>query len=337
MTISSLGSAYSADLSRLAERLRPGVVQAQVDGRGIGTGILWQVGQPDAAGEAEATVITNAHVVRATRGSSVTLGLSDGRELTASVVAVDPSRDLAALRVRASGLTALEIGDSTALRTGELVVAMGNPFGRFNALTMGVVAGRAPADPDQDLEPAETPDGTGPSRRSRDPRGGWRLPRLDVIQADIRLYPGNSGGPLADAQGRVVGVNAMVGGGLAFAIPSATVRQFLAEAEHAGERPYLGVQIMSVPLQETLRERHGLAQEGGALVTEIEAGSPAEQAGLLVGDTVLAINSLAVPAAEFLSRVLARAAASGGEVTMHLLRGGERIALSLRPAVRAAA
>ncbi len=337
MTIQSLSAAYSAELGELAARLRTGVAQVQADGRGIGTGILWQVGQPDAAGEAEATIITNAHVARAVRRPSLALRLSDERELTANVVAMDSNRDLAMLRTRASGLTALEVGDSTALRVGELVLAVGNPFGRFNALTMGVVAARAPADPDLAVEPAETPDREEPPSGPRDPRGGWRLPRLEVIQADIRLYPGNSGGPLTDASGRVVGVNAMVGGGLAFAIPSATVLQFLAEVEHAGERPHIGVEVLSVPLPEALRQRHGLAQEGAALVAAVEPGSPAEHAGLIVGDTIIAINGLAVPAVEQLPRVLARASAGKAAVTLDLLRGGERLALPLQPAIRAAA
>jgi S1-C subfamily serine protease len=111
----------------------------------------------------------------------------------------------------------------------------------------------------------------------------------------------------------------------------------LAEAGHAGERPYLGVQVLGVPLPDVLRARHGLAQEGGALVVEVEPNSPAEQAGLIVGDTLLAINELAIPSAEWLPRVLTRAAANSDTVTLHLLRGGERIALTLRPAVRAAA
>lgn len=319
----------SEGLAGLADQLRAGVAQVLAGDRGIGSGVIWR------AGEAEATVVTNAHVVRAVRDSSVGLRLTDGRTVQGKVVAVDPERDLAALRVQAPGLRALEVGDSAALRVGELVLAVGNPWGRFNAVTMGVVAARAPADPDLAVEPAETPT---PDGDGRDPRGRWRLPRLEVIQADIRLYPGNSGGPLTDAWGRVVGVNAMVGGGLAFAIPSRTVQQFLEEAEHAGERPYLGVQVLTAPLAPALRQRLNLAQETAALVSGVEEGGPAEAAGVLLGDVLLAVDSRPVRSAEELLRVLARVGAGEDRpLTLALLRGGERLDLALQAIVRKAA
>jgi serine protease Do len=336
MSIESITAGYSTELADLAAQLRAGVVQVRAEGRGIGTGIVWSTAA-GADGQSEATVITNAHVVRAVRGSNVTLLHADGRELDASVLAIDPARDLAALRVRAGDLTPLEIGDSSALRIGEVVLAVGNPFGRFNSLTLGVVAARAPVDPDLALAPAETPKDEEPPVAPRDPRGRWRLPRLEVIQADIRLYPGNSGGPLTDARGRVVGVNTMVGGGLAFAIPSHTVRQFLGEVEHAIQRPYVGVQVLTVPLPDALRQRHDLAAESAALVAGVEPESPAEKAGMLVGDVILGVNDLAVPAAEFLPGALARAGAAGVDATLSLLRGGERLEITLQPALRAAA
>ncbi|MBF6590871.1 MAG: trypsin-like peptidase domain-containing protein [Ktedonobacterales bacterium] len=342
MTATDMAADYSDALAVLAARLREGVVQIQTGGHGIGSGIIWRTGVPDATGEVEATIITNAHVVRATGDRALTLRLTDGREVRAEVVAVDPERDLAALRARTSRAHALEIGDSSALRVGELVLAVGNPFGRLNSVTMGVVAARAPVDPNLAVEPAETPDRrtpdqSTPSPEPRAPRGRWQLPRLEVIQADVRLYPGNSGGPLTDAGGRVVGVNAMIGGGLAFAIPSRTVQQFLLEVERATERPHLGVQVLTVALPESLRQRLGLTQESAALVAVVEPGSAAEDAGLLVGDVLLAVNGLTVPSAEHLPRILARAGDAETPLTLTLARGGERLALALRPSERAAA
>jgi serine protease Do len=334
------GDPLSEGLAELADRLRASVVQVHEGGRGIGAGIIWRVEPADADGAANATIVTNAHVVRAFGGKTLSLQLADQRAVQGSLIAVDPEHDLAALRVRASALQPAQIGDSTKLRVGELVLAVGHPFGRVGALTVGVVAARAPADPALRLEPVEpardalkhqAAEGNTPSERER--RQG-----IDFIQADIRLYPGNSGGPLADAHGRVVGVNAMVGGGLAFAVPSRVVEQFLAEVGQATSPVYLGVQVLTAPLPAALRQRLNIQQEMAALVVEVEAGSPAEAAGVLVGDVVLAVQGQVVQDVRHLSRLLRRAKASSSQgLTLSLLRGGERLELSLLPAIRAAA
>ncbi|MGZ3681144.1 MAG: S1C family serine protease, partial [Ktedonobacterales bacterium] len=253
------------------------------------------------------------------------------------LVAIDPGHDLASLRTKASGLRAATIGDSSALRVGEIVIAVGNPYGREGAVTTGIVAARAPADPDMDVEPAEEeerPD------RSRYGRGRWHLPGVDLIQADISLYPGNSGGPLADARGRVVGINAMVGGGLAFAIPSRTVQNFLQEVDRAVTPVYLGVQVITAPLTPALRQRAGVAQESAALVMGVEPASPAETAGIQIGDVLLALDGRPIRDAEQLGRLLNRAdLPSSQQRTITLLRGGEKRDLALVPAplARAAA
>ena len=329
----------SDDVADLTARLRASTVQVRAGRGGIGSGIIWKVDAPDAAGVSDATVITNAHVVRAANTRSFTLGLADGRTIEASVVAVDPEHDLAALTTRASSLQPAQIGDSTALRVGELVIAVGNPWGHEGAVTVGVVAARAPADPDIPLEPAvpETELQPRPQPKDGERRGfGWSARGAEVIQADVRLYPGNSGGPLADARGRVVGVNAMVGGGLGFAIPSRSVQQFLSDAERGGGQPaYLGITAIPAPIQESLRQRHGLKQDSGILVAGVEAGAPAEDAGVLLGDMLIGLDGYAIRDVATLSRALARARA-GSPRTITLLRAGERIELSLTPVARAA-
>ncbi|MEO7001254.1 MAG: trypsin-like peptidase domain-containing protein [Ktedonobacterales bacterium] len=344
---SGLG-AVSSEVALVAERVRESVVQVRVDARGIGSGIIWSVGAPDADGQADAMVITNAHVVGAGHSETFTLRLADGREVTATLLAADPEHDLAALRVHAAELRPAEIGDSSTIRVGEFVIAVGNPFGREGAVTTGVVAAHAPADPDLDLEPT-IPDSQQPSpaeapNSGRGQRwGGGRSPfsRIELVQADVRLYPGNSGGPLTDARGRVIGVNAMVGGGLGFAIPSRTAQRFLAEASGSGERVYLGVQIQTVPFSPAHRQRFGLAQEVAPLVMGVEEGSPAEAAGILVGDVMLAVDGRSIQTGEQLVRLLNRAGAQSSVVgqlrTLSVLRGGERIEVSLTPAVRVAA
>jgi serine protease Do len=172
----------------LAARLARVTVEVASRGRGtatgapVGSGVIWH---PDGL------ILTNAHVAR----SDVSVALWDGRTRAARLVARDVARDLAALVVDATGLPAAEIGDSSALRVGELVLAVGNPLGLVRALSAGLV-------------------------HAADRR---------LIQADLRLAPGNSGGPLADARGRVVGLNAMIVGGLAVAVPSREAQRFVRE------------------------------------------------------------------------------------------------------------
>ena len=337
--------AFSEGLADLADRVRASVVQVHAGNRGIGAGVVWSVGEPDASGEVAATIITNAHVVQAARNTTLMVQpIGSDAQLPATITAIDPLRDLAALRVTGQGFTAAEIGDSAALRIGELVIAVGNPWGRVGAMAAGVVAARAPVDLEEEAKHADpiTPGESRPDEsREERPRRGWRFGRrleTEVIQADIRLYPGNSGGPLADARGRVVGVNAMVVGGLGFAIPSRTVRQFLAEAEHGNTQVYLGVQVLTTPVAQAQRERLGLSGATAALIMGVEPGSPAESAGALVGDILLAVGGYEVADAASLARIMRRLDTTpGSALTVQVARAGRRIELTLTPELRAAA
>jgi serine protease Do len=225
----------------VAEKLRRSTVQVLSGNRasgGSGSGIIW---------DANGTVITNAHVARE---EQVRVELWDGRSMAADVAARDAYADLVRLRLRTSNLASNLSGaawrESSSLRSGELAVAIGNPLGFIGALTTGVVHGAGPI--------------RGLGRRS------W-------VHAAIRLAPGNSGGPLADAAGRVIGVNTMVvAGGLALAIPSERVVRFLEQ----GNRPTLGIAIRPV--------------EEGLLVLQVNPDSAAERASLLVGDLLLGVT-----------------------------------------------
>lgn len=346
-------AALSEELAAAAERVSASVVQVRTGRGGIGSGVIW----PETPGASNATtedgvpvvtIVTNEHVVRASGGGRMTVLVDGGRELPAEVVAHDPEHDLALLRVRASGLQAVAVGDSQALRVGEFIFAVGNPYGRINTVTAGIVAARAPADPDWTLEPAQPdapdraggPDGapvptpSAPVERTHErdednPRQrAARTP--DLIQANLRLYPGNSGGPLLDARGEVVGINNMIGGGLAFAIPSRIVRQFVAAAATGNtERPYLGVQVLDVELPRAMRARAGTNAPSAALIAAVEADSPAAAAGLLPGDLVVGIDGRAVAGVRDLLLALAQGAA--GTRTLSLLRGGLRRELTLTP------
>jgi serine protease Do len=324
---SALGAlALSEELAETAERLQRSVVQVRTGRGGIGSGIIWQERPSrDGAAEPEVLVITNEHVVRASGDSKLTILVHDGRTLAAEPIDHDPEHDLALLRTRASGLQPAQIGNSSELRVGELVIAVGNPFGKLNTLTAGIVAARAPADPDLPLEPAEperAPGGDdGPRERAS------RTP--DLIQADVRLYPGNSGGPLADIRGRVVGVNSMVGGGLAFAIPSRIVDQFIElSSVTGGARPRLGVQVVEVDVPASLRARSGVNAASGVMVAAVETDSPAAAADLLVGDLIVELGGRRVASARDLLLAL-RTGDPFAARTVVLLRGGERREVSV--------
>ena len=332
-------AALSEELATTAARLQASVVQVRTGRGGIGSGVIWERRPATGGAEPEVIVVTNEHVVRAAGNTNLSILVHDGRTLTAEVLDHDPEHDLALLRVRAEGLQPVEVGDSAALRVGELVIAVGNPFGKLNTLTVGIVAARAPADPDLPLEPAD-PDGEPTPSRERRSEGGprERASRTpDLIQADVRLYPGNSGGPLADARGRAVGVNSMVGGGLAFAIPSRIVQQFTAMAgSPAGARPQLGVQVIDVELPDAVRARAQVRAESAVLVAGVEEGSLAAASGVIVGDIILAIDGRTVGSVRDLVYAV-RTGTADGRRTLSLLRGGERRELTIIPTPRDAA
>jgi serine protease Do len=269
-TVTVLGE----EVARAAEALRRATVQVRERGPGSGSGVIWS---------ADGVIITNAHVVR---GSQAEVELWDGRVLPATVTQRDDERDLAALKIDATDLPAASVGDSDALRVGEIVLALGNPLGIVGALTTGIVH-------------AATTDGA----RGR----AW-------VQADVRLAPGNSGGPLADAQGRVVGINSMIAGGLALAVPSNTVRRFLA---HQEERPMLGVALRPVELD---------ANTPGLLIFGVVPGSAAERAGLIIGDIITGTNGQPLTTPEDFAAALF-AAQKSGSLSLALSRGGQLLTI----------
>jgi serine protease Do len=243
----------------IAEQLRRSTVLINAGSRGNGSGVIWL---------ADGGIITNAHVVA--RGPRLRVQLWDGRKFDATVASRDPAYDLALLRVEAPDLSPAPIADSSRVRSGELAIAIGNPLGFVGALTTGVVHAVGPLR------------GLGPQ--------SW-------VQADVRLAPGNSGGPLADARGRVIGINTMVAGRLALAIPSNVVTDFLAAGSSDG---WLGVTLY--PVQVPRPGRSG--KSFGLVILEIEPGSPAAQASLLPGDILLGADDKPFDLLEDMARAL---------------------------------
>lgn len=258
------------ELATLAAKLRHSTVKVQSNSQGVGSGVIWQ---------SDGLIITNAHVATSNKAK---VELADGRVFDAVRTHFDPQQDLAALKITATDLITATIGDSEALRVGELVLAVGNPFADSGAVTTGIIHAR----------------------------------HQQAVMADIRLYPGNSGGPLADCLGRVVGINTMVVNGLAVAIPSLTVNRFLL----APSRPRLGVTLQPVWVGK---------RNFGLLVLSVLADSAAAIAGLQIGDVLIGISGQLFTNSDDLGKYLQQNQ-NQESIPLQLWRSGQQLIVYVR-------
>jgi serine protease Do len=280
----ALGVAAAGAITELVERVQPSVVLVRHGRRGVGTGVIWR---------ANGAVVTNHHVVAG--GAALSVQLQDGRTVEAKVAASNPELDLALLELPARGLPAAPVGESERLRVGELVFAIGNPMGQRNVVTAGIVSAIG----------------------AIEVRGGRQA---TYIRSDVRLAPGNSGGPLLNAQGAVVGINAMIfGGDLAVSIPSQVASEWVAGLP---SRPVtLGIGVQPAPLPAALQKGELVGRAAALLVVSLAPGGSAERAGLLVGDLILAADGAPMEAVAALQRILARHSL-GRPLALSVLRGG---------------
>jgi S1-C subfamily serine protease len=291
--------AYSRVVTTVAAELAPHVAALEVTGPGGRGGAGSAVVVSD-----DGLLLTNAHVVaRSTAGRAV---YDDGSEAPVQVVGADPLSDLAVVRARGTTPPPAVLGDAATLQVGQLVVAVGNPFGLAGSVTAGVVSA------------------LGRSLPTRDGRAARVVE--DVIQTDAALNPGNSGGALADARGRVVGINTAVAGwGLGLAVPiNDTTRRIVSTLLRDGRvrRAYLGLVSTPVPLPADLVRPTG--QRRGLQVLDVIAGSPADRAGLKPGDLVLEAGRAPVAAAQSLQRLLF-AEAIGEPLPVTVVRSGAMV------------
>jgi serine protease Do len=287
-------SAISAASAEMIGGAHECVVQVRSRGRGAGAGVIW---------DAEGLVLTNHHVVAGgRRGSRVQVVLHDGRTFDAEVVKRGRDLDLALLRIEEApgDLPAAPVGDSGTLRVGQLVYAIGHPWGRLGAVTAGIVSG---------VDVVRGPGG-----------------KVRYVQSDVALAPGNSGGPLLNARGEVVGINAMIFGRLALSIPSNAASAWLAGARE--RHPRLGVRVLPIELPAFLRRANREAAQRGLVIAAVEGDSPAEGAGLLVGDVLLGVGDETPDDVEALLDAIARA---GDAVHLRVMRGGKISFVSVNP------
>ena len=305
----ALLDAYSQAVTRAVDLVGPSVVTVEIgrdtSRRGLGGQGSGFVVAPDGL------ILTNSHVVHKAR--IIHVSLSDGRRLPAELIGEDPDTDLAVIRASESGLASLTLGDSRAIRVGQLVIAIGNPLGFSATVTAGVVSA------------------LGRSLRSR----SGRL-MDDIIQTDAALNPGNSGGPLVNARGEVIGVNtAVISGaqGLCFAIAANTAQFVVGRLIRDGRirRSYVGVAGQNTPIARQIVRFYNLPASSGILVVTIEPDSPAARSMLREGDIVVALDGHDVGGIDQLHRLLTEERI-GKTTTLTVIRQTQKLEIDVTPA-----
>jgi S1-C subfamily serine protease len=301
--------AYSRAVTSAAERVSPSVVHINAtrsgrgsrEGRGSGSGFVFT---------SSGYILTNSHVVHGAGRIEVTL--ADGRRLAADPIGDDPETDLALVRVHTGGLTSVALGDSQAVRVGQVAIAIGHPYGFQCTVTAGVISALG---------------------RSLRAQSGRLID--DVLQTDAALNPGNSGGPLVNSRGEVIGVNtAMIlpAQGICFAIAINTAKFVAGRLIKDGRvrRSRIGVSVQTVALPRRLIHQHELGVEGGVLVLGVEPGGPAERTGLQEGDVLVGFENQPVAGIDDLHRLLTEERV-GVWTRLTVVRGSDKLTLDIIP------
>jgi serine protease Do len=272
--------------------------QREMPVRGQGSGFIVS---------ADGLILTNAHVVRDAK--DVTVKLTDRREFQAKVLGSDPKTDVAVLEIDAKNLPVVPLGSSRDLKVGEWVLAIGSPFGFENSVSAGVVSAKGRSLPDDSFVP--------------------------FIQTDVAVNPGNSGGPLFNTRGEVIGINSQIysrtGGyqGLSFAIPIDLATKIKDQIVATGKASHARLGVVIQEVNQALADSFKLDKPEGALVSNVDAGGPADQAGLKTGDVIRKVNGQAIIASRDLSALIGQSA-PGEKVTLEVWRQGKREELTAR-------
>jgi len=298
MSISSteILQTLSSAIQQVAESASPSVVSIRSD-EGNGTGVVW---------DDQGHIVTAYHVVRNLQ--AVEVSSDSGETFTAKVVGRDRSSDLALLKVEGK-LQPIQRGSSESLKVGQFVMALANPFGSRASATSGII--------------------TGVKRNI----GGWWGVQIDeAIITDARVNPGYSGGPLVDASGKMVGLNVALISSRGIAVPIGKVSEVIGKIASGTPlgRAYLGIVSNPVPLPEQATRIPQVKQDSGLLILSVEVGSPADKAGLVLGDVLLGFGENNVGGFHELTRLLTQEAV-GKAVKLRILRGGKLEELSITP------
>jgi serine protease Do len=266
----------------------------------LGSGFVWST---------DGIIVTNNHVVEG--ASRISVMFSDGTQLAAKLIGVDPDSDLAVLRVDAKKLTPAPIGMSSDLLIGETVVAVGNPFGLSGSVTTGVVSALGRSVPSKEEGRTFT----------------------DFIQTDASINPGNSGGPLLNIEGKVIGINVAIyaqAQGIGFAIPVDRAKKVIQDLLRYGQVHSAWIGAVTATLTPEEAKRLGTKASHGALVARVFAGSPAQAGGLRAGDVITSVNGRAIDSREAFSTATATLA-GGQPIDLAIVREGSASHLSVRP------
>ncbi len=283
-----LPDVFSSALIEIFKRVEPGIVQVTTEGRGGGTGVIWQP---------NGLIITNHHVVGSER-TKVQVALTDGRKLDAKVLHRNPHLDLALLQVEEKDLIALPIGRSSQLRIGEWVFAIGHPWGQRWVLTAGIMSTMRTIQIDKDI-------------------------KTRYIQSDVGLAPGNSGGPLLNADGEIVGINAMIfGGDLAVSIPSDAVTDWLNSLPK--RRVTLNLEVQQVEVPASIKGSLTPTRGTGLLVAGIRPARQQRYKDVLLGDLLLDVEGQPIPDTKTLLQILSQQS-EGATLPARILRDGQVI------------
>ncbi len=308
------GAQAPASFADLAARADPAVVfvktlqerrgitgRRQVVGEGVGSGFVY---------DPNGLIITNNHVIDGASEIYVVFGRK--RQVRATVVGRDPRTDVAVLRVEEKNLPFTPLGDSEAVRVGDWVVAIGNPFGLSHTVSAGIISAKG--------------------RTIADVKGLDEAGYYDFLQTDASINPGNSGGPLLDMAGRVVGMNTAIrakANSIGFAIPVNMIKELLPRLLADGSVKRSAIGVVVAPLMPEDRERLKLPEEAGVLVSVVVPGGPADKAGLVVDDVILSFEGEVLPSPDRL-RWVASLAGVGKMVTLRVARGGRMFDLQVK-------